>query len=185
MRYTGHILELENALSESQCADAIEWYKLKQADAKWHYACEGKDDTYICASHYGSYMKLLGRHINSQLRSVYEEYAELTGFPKTISKSFQHKFQKHVPGGGFQKWHCEHNHKNADNKNRCAVWMYYLNEQQNAGTEFLYPRLTVPAQTGKLVIFPAYSTHVHSTQTGYTKDKYIVTGWFYVRNKQP
>ena len=178
MQYTGHILELENALSTTQCAAAIDWYNRKQADAEWHYACEGEHDTYIHANLYGSYMELLGKQVNAQLITVYAEYCEHTGFrPKNISHSFDHKFQKHVPGGGFQKWHCEHHHHSND-QYRCAVWMYYLNEQALAGTEFLYPELTVSAQTGKLVIFPAYGTHVHRTETGYTQDKYILTGWF-------
>jgi len=38
--------------------------------------------------------------------------------------------------------------------------------------------LTVSAEEGKMVIWPAYWTHVHHGVVSTTQTKYIATGWF-------
>ena len=179
MKYTDHILELKHALSPAQCAAAIEWYDSKTESQEWHSCCASKEDTYICASNHGSYWNILGNHIHAQLQHVYAQYAEHTKMFSVIDwHRHEHKMQRHVPEGGFLKWHCENTLIN--NVDRHTVWMYYLNTVDQGGTEFQYPSRIIQAEQGKLVLFPAYDTHLHRSQTGYTDPKYILTGWLHI-----
>ena len=48
-----------------------------------------------------------------------------------------------------------------------------------AETEFLYQKRRIKPETGTLLIWPAGMTHVHRGNTVFTKDKYILTGWYF------
>ena len=83
--------------------------------------------------------------------------------------------QKYPPGGGYKVWHFE---ENGGDKKRHLVFMTYLNDVENGGTEFKYQNLTIPAKKGLTLIWPAPWTHTHKGQVSNTQTKYIITGWF-------
>jgi len=83
--------------------------------------------------------------------------------------------QKYSPGGGFKVWHFE---EKGDHKKRHLVFMTFLNDVENGGTEFKYQNLTVPAKKGLTLIWPAPWTHTHKGQVSNTQTKYIITGWY-------
>jgi hypothetical protein len=85
--------------------------------------------------------------------------------------------QKYEPGEGFYIWHYERSQ--GPTSNRMLVWMIYLNDVDDGGTEFLYQEHTEKAEEGKLLIWPPDWTHTHRGQISYTKTKYILTGWFH------
>jgi hypothetical protein len=61
---------------------------------------------------------------------------------------------------------------------RILVFMTYLNDVPDGGTEFIYQNIISPAKKGLTLIWPAEFTHLHRGQISKTKEKYIVTGWF-------
>ena len=61
---------------------------------------------------------------------------------------------------------------------RHLVFMTYLNNVENGGTDFLYQNYTTKAIKGNTVIWPAAWTHTHKGQISKTEDKYIITGWY-------
>jgi hypothetical protein len=79
-------------------------------------------------------------------------------------------------GGGYKAPHCEHGNEGYKEK-RVLVWMFYLNNAKS-GTRFLHQRRVVKAKKGRLVIWPASVTHVHSGVIPNLNDKYIATGWY-------
>jgi len=84
---------------------------------------------------------------------------------------------QHYPiGGGYKVWHYE----NAGIKfsKRKLVYMLYLNNVKNGGTEWLYQNLKTEAVKGNLVIWPSAFTHTHRGVISNNKEKYIATGWF-------
>ena len=83
--------------------------------------------------------------------------------------------QRYQPGGGFKTWHCERD--NRDNSNH-LVFMTYLNDVPEGGTEFLYQDLKLPAQKGLTVIWPSDWTHTHKGVISKEHEKYIMTGWY-------
>ena len=87
------------------------------------------------------------------------------------------KIQKYLPGEGFYEWHYENDGSRRDG-NRHLVFMTYLNDVDDGGTEFLYQKITTKAKKGYTLIWPAQWTHTHKGQISKTKIKYIVTGWY-------
>ena len=84
--------------------------------------------------------------------------------------------QKYEPGEGFKIWHCERRGKGT--MTRCLVFMTYLNDVPEGGTDFLYQDLTTPAEKGLTLIWPSDWTHTHKGQISKIHRKYIITGWF-------
>ena len=85
--------------------------------------------------------------------------------------------QHYKSGGGYISWHFE-NDGRGDDRNRHLVFMTYLNDVNDGGTEFKYQKLITPARKGLTVIWPAQWTHTHRGVVNETQDKYIITGWF-------
>jgi hypothetical protein len=86
------------------------------------------------------------------------------------------KAKKIDVGGGFHSWHYEN--RTFTSCNRVLVAQLYLNTIEEGGeTEFLYLNKRVPAQQGRLIIFPAGFTHTHRGNPPIGKTKYILTSW--------
>ena len=81
--------------------------------------------------------------------------------------------QHYKPGEGFYAWHHE---RGEIAMHRELVFMTYLNDVPDGGTEFLYQDLTTTAKKGKTLIWPANYTHIHRGQISKTQEKYIITG---------
>ena len=83
--------------------------------------------------------------------------------------------QHYEPNEGYFNWHCERGtHQSIQ---RALVFMTYLNDVEDGGTEFLHQHLSTPAKKGLTLIWPAYWTHTHKGIVSKLKEKYIVTGW--------
>jgi len=109
------------------------------------------------------------------LRKYLQKYPHASYVPKFgIRNSLNIQFYK--PGGGYKKWHFENGSELFLKRN--LVFMTYLNDVENGGTEFFYQNLTLPAKKGLTVIWPAYWTHLHKGQISKKYEKYIATGWF-------
>ena len=87
------------------------------------------------------------------------------------------QIQYYKPGDGFYTWHVDGSGK--DGCDRAFVYITYLNDVPDGGTEFYYQDYTVKAEKGKTVLFPAGLTHKHRGQISETQDKYIITGWIW------
>ena len=89
-----------------------------------------------------------------------------------------YNIQKYPIGGGFKKEHCERMGQFDRTIKRVLVFMTYLNDLEDGGTEFIYQNKIVKAEKGKTVIWPSDWTHTHRGQVSYTKEKMIITGWY-------
>ena len=98
-------------------------------------------------------------------------------YKKQLDKVVKEYIKKYPVGGGFKVWHCENDFKSMLNYDRCLVFMTYLNDVEDGGTEFFHQHLSTPAKKGLTLIWPAYWTHTHRGIVSRLKEKYIVTGW--------
>jgi len=87
-----------------------------------------------------------------------------------------YNIQYYKPNGGFKNWHFER--QSISSSKRCLVFMTYLNDVEDGGTEFYYQKITTPAKKGLTLIWPTEWTHTHKGQISKLKEKYIVTGWY-------
>tara|TARA_B100000902_G_C27170332_1_gene843468 strand:- start:298 stop:885 length:588 start_codon:yes stop_codon:yes gene_type:complete len=81
--------------------------------------------------------------------------------------------QYYKAGQGYKDWHCER----SSNNKRLLVWMTYLNDVPNGGTEFLHQNIISPAKKGLTLFWPTDWTHTHRGQISENHEKYIATGW--------
>ena len=79
--------------------------------------------------------------------------------------------------GGYHSFH-EDNGTQHPHTYRSHVVMFYLNDVLEGGeTEFHNQQLKVKPEKGKVVIFPAYWTHLHKGHIPISGDKYICNFW--------
>ena len=91
-----------------------------------------------------------------------------------INEPFNIQYYK--SGEGFFREHYEHCGAWPLSR-RCLVFMTYLNDVPDGGTEFIHQKLITPAKKGLTVIWPAFFTHTHKGQIS-KSEKYIITGWY-------
>ena len=122
----------------------------------------------------------LFREYNKELTKVakiymdkYKEVNDLDFFTNSVANT---NVQYYTPNQGFKKWHCERN--GMPSTRRILVFMTYLNDVPNGGTEFLYQGIKTKAEKGLTIIWPSDWTHTHKGIISKTHEKYIVTGWF-------
>ena len=87
--------------------------------------------------------------------------------------------QYYKPGGGYHLWHCERQSSSRASTYRHLVWMTYLNDVPDGGTEWFHQDLYVPAKKCRTVIWPSDWTHHHRGRKSDTSEKIIATGWFH------
>jgi len=116
--------------------------------------------------------------INNALQEALIEYCEIFEAIKNMSiRSIRQKLQKTPIGGGYHIWHHEQSH--VETSDRVLTWTIYLNDIKEGGeTEFLNQSMRVPAEEGKILIFPTSFTHTHRGNPPLSNEKYILTGWY-------
>jgi prolyl 4-hydroxylase len=119
----------------------------------------------------------------SKVLSVYKQKYKYSDIRQHYYYVEAVNIQKYPIGGGFKKWHYEESGVFLD-LHRHLVYMTYLNDVEDGGTDFLYQNKTIKAEKGKTIIWPAGWTHTHKGQISNTKVKYIVTGWFTYDHKR-
>jgi hypothetical protein len=151
------------------CIDPVIFYNPKVAGPSYKREIKVVNDYYLalnsCLNKYGSELA------QCSYDKKYDGGQEVCGsFHITERINIQH----YKPGEGFFVWH----HERANvTMHRELVFMTYLNDVPDGGTEFLHQKLTTTAKKGKTLIWPAGYTHVHKGQISHTQEKYIATGW--------
>ena len=114
------------------------------------------------------------------LQGVLEKYIERFPFCETSRFSIHEplSIQQYQPGGGFKSWHSERNDAGFPGVYRHLVFMTYLTDNPEGGTEWFHQELYVPAKKGYTVIWPADWTHTHRGRVDLNSEKMIITGWF-------
>ena len=119
----------------------------------------------------GVYRKYLQEVLNNYL-TKYERADMVCDF--NINHAYN--FQMYPKSGGFKKWHCENS--GPSSMHRHLVFMTYLNDVADGGTEFMYQNIKTKAEKGLTLIWPTIWTHTHKGVVSHTKEKYIITGWY-------
>lgn len=86
--------------------------------------------------------------------------------------------QHYLPNGGFKEWHTERTGHSESSNKRHLVFLTYLNDVPDGGTEFYNQGIITTAKKGKTLIWPVDWTYTHRGQISTTQEKYVVTGWY-------
>jgi hypothetical protein len=130
---------------------------------------------------YHSYRDLLFE-VNGHLQGCYNQYMDkYWQIGQYLSRhdvtAWQIQKYDAKDNGGYHHFHIENS--GVSNMRRVMAYIVYLNDIDEGGeTEFLHQNIRVKPEVGKVVIFPAYFTHVHRGNPVLSgQDKYILTGW--------
>lgn len=131
---------------------------------------ESVDVRFFNGSHHPVIIKLF----NEISKFVYQ-YAKEFNMNVNLITENPGLIQKYPVGGGFKKWHFERCHYFS--RERQIVYMLYLNDVEDGGTEWLYQKIKLPAKKGTMILWPSDFTHTHRGIVSHTKEKFIATGW--------
>jgi len=123
---------------------------------------------------WGDLLDILTKKLKYNIDNYKDKFDILEDFGYITPISFN--MQKYEPGEGFYEWHAERT-SIPKQLPRILVWMIYLNDVDDGGTEFKYQNHTEIAERGKLLIWPSDWPWTHRGQVSNTKTKYILTGW--------
>lgn len=126
----------------------------------------------------GSPQKYRYDEYQKQLDSFIHDYLQVLDInnQKFIMKQLP-QIQYYKPKEGFYTWHVDAS--GLAGCDRAFVFITYLNDVSDGGTEFFYQNYTTKAEKGNTVIFPAGLTHKHRGQISEDHQKYIITGWIW------
>ena len=115
----------------------------------------------------------------TQLQWCLEQYVKI--YPELMISGFfnintNFNIQHYNVNEGFNYYHYERDGLSTCSRN--LVFMTYLNDVEDGGTQFKYQNLITPAKKGLTLIWPTDFTHTHRGVISQTKEKYIVTGWY-------
>lgn len=188
-RYEDFIGIYDNAIPESLCNEIIRAFDYSMdngsvycEDNQFSNSNAGRFDWALDVTQMSSIMDGTPvEDLNAALQKSLDEYVHIFGHMKGVSLySIVQKVQKTPAGGGYHVWHDENS--GIEHSGRLIVWMFYLNDNFEGGeTEFLYYKKRIQPRAGTLLLWPAGLTHAHRGGLVLKGDKYVVTGWFYVR----
>lgn len=173
-------------ISKDLCDELIEYFNYnKKYTAKGRLGKDGvstvdpnfKESVDLVVSP-GNFDGVIGEYRKS-LQKVLEAY--IKNYPAVehtdkFNITGTYNFQYYPKGGGYKTWHCEN--LNLDTMSRHLVFMTYLNDVEDGGTEFLHQQIKTKAEKGLTIIWPTIWTHTHRGIVSNTKEKYIITGWY-------
>ena len=168
---------LEDKISKKFCDKLIDFFNNNIDRHEEDLNCDGKKSKEIVLTNKDEiYNEYVDKHLDICLKNYLNKY-EHSNNVNYFNVSTGIKIQYYKPNEGFYNWHFENDGHHPDSK-RHLVFMTYLNDVEDGGTEFLYQNVTTKAIKGNNIIWPAIWTHTHRGQISTKKVKYIITGWF-------
>ena len=124
-------------------------------------------------------LKLYSEHIKNTFPNLPPKIWE--GLCQHMHDDRGYQIQRTDPNGFFS-WHSDF-YTEKETGTRLLTFIWYLNTlqpEQEGCTEFIDGTIIKP-EAGKLLIFPATWTNIHRGCVLKSGQKYIVTGWLYIR----
>jgi len=176
------IFEIPKALPGDVCAEIVRRFELRTEDqyqgrigqqATTDRAVKRSTDMVISGKeHWKDFDRALFRSLSLALREFRESFPYFRG----PFKDMGYAVQRTLPGEHYH-WHIDGGSHEFAYRQLVAVW--YLNDVPGPGgeTEFLFQRVKIKPEQGKLVLFPPFWTHEHRGVTLHRGVKYIATTW--------
>tara|TARA_B100000287_G_C20510622_1_gene732855 strand:- start:359 stop:1000 length:642 start_codon:yes stop_codon:yes gene_type:complete len=173
----------DNVLTSEQCNRIIKYFETKDHHggvvADREYNPEVKESWEIS----GNFAKpswvdtLLYNKLSEYVPQYSSLYPELNDCVKKWRVDPLYTIKKYDPGKGYYGTHCETS--SVSTAFRILVWMFYFNTvTDRGGTNFNNYDRIIDAVEGRLVLWPAYWTHIHRGIISNTQTKYIASGWY-------
>jgi hypothetical protein len=177
-----HIYIARQALPPALCADMIARYET-HSDEQYpgrvgqteHENIDVKRSTDLVVSgktHWRDVDRALFHSLADAMRIMRDKYS----FFRARFKDYGYAIQRTLPNE-YYHWHVDGGSHSFSDRQLVAIW--YLNDVAGPGgeTEFYYQGVSITPETGKLLLFPPFWTHLHRGVTLQHGVKYIATTW--------
>ena len=176
------VFEQHDALPTDVCAEMIRRFEENTAEQypgrigqthELDQSIKRSTDLVISGKpHWQDLDRELFRSLNRALAEFRQSYEFFSGPFKDNGYAIQR-----TDAGEFYHWHIDGGSHEFALRQLVAIW--YLNQPQGPGgeTEFSYQDLSIRPETGKLLLFPPFWTHLHRGKTLERGQKYIATTW--------
>jgi len=176
------IFEKRDALARDICAEMIARFERSQEEQypgrigqtmQLDDSIKRSTDLVISGKqHWQDLDRELFRSLNRALSEFKLDYPFFAGPFKDNGYALQR-----TDAGEFYHWHIDGGSHEFAMRQLVALW--YLNDVAGDGgqTEFKYQEVSVQPETGKLILFPPFWTHLHRGKTLQSGRKYIATTW--------
>jgi len=171
-------------IEKNVCEELIDYFNYNKKYAERGSLGSGVDenikkslDLNISEGNFDNIIKVYRILLQSILQKYVEKYPNVSDAAR-FNIMTGYNLQYYEPNQGFKGWHFE-NTGDMDSFHRHLVFMTYLNDVENGGTEFQeYPNIQNNAEQGLTLIWPAGWTHTHRGIISDKSEKYILTGWY-------
>ncbi len=177
------VFEKPNALPREICANLIERFEQHQEEqyagrigqtAAKDQSIKKTTDLVVSGK---PHWKDADHNFFYSLGLAMKEFRETYPYFKGPFKDIGYQIQRYLPGE-YYHWHIDGGSHQFAERQLVALW--YLNDvPEGAGgeTEFLFQKLKVRPEAGKLILFPPFWTHEHRACELKEGVKYIATTW--------
>lgn len=176
------IFEKQNALSAELCDEMIRRFEENTEDqykgrigqtATEDNSVKKTTDLVVSGK---EHWKDIDKQLFQSLAGAIKEFREAFPYFKGPFKDMGYGIQRYNPGE-YYHWHIDGGSHDFSMRQLVALW--YLNDVPGPGgeTEFLFQKVKVTPEKGKLVLFPPFWTHEHRACTVNEGVKYIATTW--------
>ena len=126
----------------------------------------------LCSKKLNEAIKLYADHC---LKKCHNDYFH------SIGSVYDHGYQlqKYMKEHEYFKWHNDGSVNN--HEHRVVTFLWYLNDVHEGGETYFF-NCKVKPKKGSLVLFPAFWNYNHKGETPISNDKYIITGWLFIKN---
>lgn len=176
----------DDVMSEKSCNDIIKFFekssdkhegRLHKIDKTINVDKEAKDSLDLYCNLNNSTFNDVVEVLDSTTKQYIKDFPECNDgiSPWCLDSDFN--IQRYLPNQGYFSAHCESG--SLKTNHRVLAWMIYLNTVDDGGeTRWISYDLNVKPKVGRVVIWPAFFTHIHHGITSKTETKYIATGWY-------
>jgi hypothetical protein len=189
------VIEFKNSLSKPLCDEIIEFYETEE-DKYPGNTFSGinknvKDTTDFTIPKnnlkWEKIEKALYKELSLKLKiyfsklnkKYFENFNYLNYFKDTYAKLFLvQKYEKKV---GKYIYHVDD--YDSHNDHRIITYLWYLNTIEEGGETVIWNDIKIKPEKGKLLLFPSNWCFPHTGKIPLSDNKYIITGWIYVKNR--
>jgi hypothetical protein len=176
----------DNIMCEKSCNDIISFFeknpdkhegKLHKIDKTINVDKEAKDSLDLYCNLNNPTFNDVVEALDSTTKQYIKDFPECNNAMSPWCLDSDFNIQRYLPNQGYFSAHCESG--SLTTNHRVLAWMIYLNNIDDGGeTRWISYDLNIKPKIGRVVIWPAFFTHIHHGITSKTETKYIATGWY-------
>ena len=128
-----------------------------------------------------SYLKKLNGNDCINNRQQLSSEVEYNYFSVLSLFFYSFMVQKYNKNCGRYIYHNDSHIDFSNKSNRIITYLWYLNDVKEGGQTVIEDNIKIIPRTGKLLLFPACWTYPHCGKIPISDNKYILTGWVYMK----